>query len=220
MAQRDINKWRLFADMAADDANVIIESCEQRMLMTGEDLFLEGDMDDAMWIVQTGRVEIFKNIRGDVDRTLASLGPGDVIGEMSFIDTSRRSAGARTSEPSEFLVLTRCAFQRVQKERPEIAAGFYRNLASIVADRLRTTTELYRESVAFSIEATGAGGLKLTALSEELRPVVVYLSGGLSLTGRILQMDHSPAGYTIVLKDKSGRLSIIPYHAILRIELE
>jgi CRP-like cAMP-binding protein len=220
MAEMDINKWRLFADLAAADVSVITGASEERTLVTGEDLFLEGDPGDSMWIVQSGRVDIYKNIRGDVDRTLASLGPGDVIGEMSFIDQSRRSAGARTTETSEFLVLTFAAFQRVHKERPEIAAGFYRNLSSIVAARLRTTNEMYRESVAFSIEATGAGSLNLRALSEELRPVNIFLSGGISFTGRILQMDHSQAGYTLVIKDRSGKIAIIPYHAVQRIELE
>ena len=175
----ELDKWRLFADLAAGDVDVVVAVCEQRILLTGEVLFSEGDSGDSLWIIQSGRVDVFKNIRSDIDRTLASLGPGDVIGEMSFIDQSRRSAGARTAEPSEFLVLTRTAFQSVQRERPEIAAGFYRNLASILAVRLRTTTELYRESVVFSIEATGAGRLNLMALSEELRPITIHLSGGM-----------------------------------------
>ena len=216
----ELDKWRLFADLAADDVDVVVAACEQRVLLTGEELFSEGDSGDSLWIIQSGRVDVFKNIRSDIDRTLASLGPGDVIGEMSFIDHSRRSAGARTAEPSEFLVLTRTAFQSVQRERPDIAAGFYRNLASILADRLRTTTELYRESVVFSIEATGAGRLNLMALSEELRPVTIHLSGGISMVGRILQMDNSPAGYTLVLKEKSGKIAIVPYHAVQRIEID
>jgi CRP-like cAMP-binding protein len=216
----ELDKWRLFADLAAEDVKVIAAVCEERLLLTGEELFIEGDSGDSLWIIQSGRVDVYKNIRGDIDRTLASLGPGDVIGEMSFIDQSRRSAGARTAEPSEFLVLTRTAFQSVQRERPEIAAGFYRNLASILAVRLRTTTELYRESVAFSIEATGAGRLNLMALSEELKPITIYLSGGITMAGRILQMDSSPAGYTLVLKEKSGRIAIVPYHAVQRIELD
>ena len=218
--RRDINKWRLFADLAADDAEVIIAACEERMLVAGEELFQEGDAGDSLWIIQEGRVDVYKNIRGDVDRTLASLGSGDVIGEMSFIDQSRRSAGARTREASVFLVLSRAAFHRLQKDSPAIAASFYRNLASILAARLRTTTDLYRESVAFSIEATGAGSLNLLMLSEELRPVSILLAGNMTVTGRILQMDHSPAGYTLVIKDTFGKLAIIPYHSVQRIEIE
>jgi CRP-like cAMP-binding protein len=198
---------------------VILAVCEERMLVGDEELFLEGDAGDSIWIIQSGRVEIYKNIRADVDRVLASLGSGEVIGEMSFIDHSRRSAGARTTEPSEFLMLTSAAFLQVQREHPEIAACFYRNLATILAARLRSTNELYRESVAFSIEATGAGRINLIALSEELKPVSIHLTGGIPISGRILQLDNSPAGYTIILKESSGKLAIIPYHAIQRIEL-
>jgi len=216
----ELDKCRLFTDLSADDVNVIVTACEERILLTDEELFIEGNHGDSLWIIKSGRVDVFKNIRGDIDRTLVSLGPGDVIGEISFIDQSRRSASARTTESSEFLVLTRTAFQSIQRDRPEIAAGFFRNLSSILAVRLRTTTELYRESVAFSIEATGAGRLNLLVLSEELSPVTIYLSGGISVAGRILQMDSSPAGYTLVLKERSGKIAIVPYHAVQRIEIE
>lgn len=215
----NLTRWRLFADMSAADAEVIVSACEDRVLAAGEELFHEGDPGDSLYIVQSGRVDVSKQIRRGVDRVLAALGPGDVIGEMSFIDGSRRSAGARTGEPTEFHELGRAAFGRITRERPDIAAAFYRNLGIIAAGRLRTTTELYRESVAFGLEATGAGALNLKSLMEELRPVVIHLGGGVALAGRILQVDHHQAGYTVVLKDAADKVSIVPYHAISRIEL-
>lgn len=219
-ATTEVNKWRLFNDLSADEIAVISSACEERLLMAGEELFAEGAAGDSIWIIRSGRVDVFKNIRADIDRNLASLGPGDIIGEMSFINGACRSAGARTAEASEFQLLSAGAFRKIQLEHPAIAAGFYRNIASILADRVRSTTDLYRESVAFSIEATGAGGLNLLALSEELRAVTINLANGSTISGRILQLDHSAVGYTLVLKDKGGKLAIIPYHAIQRIELE
>ncbi len=214
-----LNRWRLFAELTPEDADVVLKACEERILVGGEELFRENDPGDSLFIVQSGRVDIFKNIRGDVDRSLASFGPGDVIGEMSFIDGARRSATARTTEASEFLVLSRQSFAKVQRERPDIAASVFRNMAGIVASRLRTTNELYREAVAFSIEATGAHTLNLKALADELRAVTLHLAGGNSVGGRILQMDHHAAGYTVVLKLEDDRLTIVPYHAIQRIDL-
>jgi len=220
MATIDFNKCSIFKGLEPDEVNLIIGVCDERLMIAGENLFLENESGDSLWIVTSGRVDVFKNIRGDIDRTLISLGVGEVTGEISFIDQSRRSAGVRTIMPSEFLVLSRTAFQEVQQNHPKIAAAFFQNLSSILAGRMRITTELYRESVAFSIEATGASQLNLRALSEDLRPVSLYLSNGLTLSGFILQMDNTPAGYTIIVKDKSGKLAIIPYHAIQKIELE
>jgi len=113
-----LNRWRLFAELTSEDADVVLDACEERNLVGGEELFRENDSGDSLFIVQSGRVDIFKNIRGDVDRSLASFGPGDVIGEMSFIDGARRSATARTTEASEFLVLSRQSFAKVQRDRP------------------------------------------------------------------------------------------------------
>src|ERR1700730_14051138 len=172
-----LNRWRLFAEVTSEDGQVILKACEERILVGGEELFHENDAGDSLFIVQSGRVDIFKNIRGDVDRSLASFGPGDVIGEMSFIDGARRSATARTTEASEVQVLSRQSFAKVQRERPDIAAAFFRNMAGIVASRLRTTNELYRAAGAFSIEGTGAHTLNLKALADELRPVTLHLAG-------------------------------------------
>src|SRR5262249_29820140 len=204
-----MNRWRLFADLTQADADVVLRACEERILVGGEELFHENDGGDSLFIVQSGRVDIFKNIRGDVDRSLASFGPGDVIGEMSFIDGARRSATARTTESSEFLVLSRQSFAKVLKERPDIAAAFFRNMAATLANRLRTTNELYREAVAFGIEATGAHTLNLKSMAEELRRVTIHLVGGTSCSGRILQMDHHAAGYTVVLKMENDRLTVV-----------
>src|SRR3954453_8597122 len=110
-----LNRWRLFAELTSEDAQVVLKACEERILVGGEELFHENDAGDSLFIVQSGRVDIFKNIRGDVDRSLASFGPGDVLGEMSFIDGARRSATARTTEASKFLALSRESFARVQK---------------------------------------------------------------------------------------------------------
>jgi len=218
-AEDKLNRSRLFADLSAADAEVILAACEERILVGGEELFHESDPGDSLFIVQSGRVDIFKNIRRDVDRSLASFGPGDVIGEISFIDGARRSATARTTEASSFLVLARQSFAAVQKQRPDIAATVFRNMAAIVAARLRTTNELYREAVAFGIEATGAHTLNLKTLADELRNVTLHLGGGQNVSGRLLQLDHHAAGYTIVLKLQDDRLTVIPYHAIQRLDL-
>ncbi|HET7785366.1 MAG TPA: cyclic nucleotide-binding domain-containing protein [Myxococcales bacterium] len=214
-----LDRARLLGGLAPSDAEVILASCEERALVGGQELFHENDAGDSLFIVQSGRVDIFKNIRGDLDRSLASFGPGDVLGEMSFIDGARRSASARTTEASSFRVLSRQGFATVQRERPDVAAAFFRNLCGILAARLRTTTELYREAVAFGVEATGAHNLNLKALGDELRQVIVHLSGGQRLCGRILQVDHHAAGYTVVLRLDDGKRTVLPYHSIVRIDL-
>jgi len=116
-----LNRWRLFAEIEPEDAEVVMKVCEDRHLVGGEELFRENDPGDALFIVQSGRVDIFKNIRGDVDRSLASFGPGDVIGEMSFIDGARRSATARTTRATRGMTGTEIATTTVPSDGPSAA---------------------------------------------------------------------------------------------------
>jgi CRP-like cAMP-binding protein len=215
----NLGKWRLFANLGSEEVRYLVEACQERTLVGGEDVFHEGDEGDSMWIVETGRVDIVKKIQGDVERVLASFGPGDILGEMTFIDGSRRSATARTAQVTEFLVIDALSFSSVLKERPAVAAAFYHNLGAILASRVRTTNDLYREAVRFNLEVTGAGALSLGSFAEETRVVTVHLLGGGQVRGQILQVDTRPAGVTVVIKDAQDKLSVLPYHAIQRIEL-
>ena len=217
--EADVGGGQLFSGMQPEDVGVVLAACQRRQLAAGEVVLSEGDAGDALFMVRGGRIEVFKAIRGDVDRVMGTFLPGDVMGAMGFVDGSRQPAGARATELSELAVLSRAAFERISRDRPDVAAPFDRNLAAVLAAHLRATLELYRDAVLFGIEATGASGLSLPHLVEDLRATTVHLVGGASLSGRILQMDHHAAGHTLVLKDEAGKLTIVPYHAIQRIEV-
>ena len=69
------------------------------------------------------------------------------------------------------------------------------------------------------MEATGAGALNLKAFAEEMKTVTAHLLGGGMVKGRILQIDQHRAGYTVVMKDQADKITVVPYHAIQRLEL-
>lgn len=215
----EVGGWRLFAGMTPEQVAVVRSACQRRLLIGGEEVLPEGEPSGALYLVRSGRVEIVKSIRPGVDRVLETFAAGDVLGAMTFLDGSRPAAGARTAEATELEVLDRAAFERVQEARPDVAGPFYRNLAAVLAGHLRATLELYRAAVQFGLEATGASALSLASLVEGLRPITLHLVGGTSLTGRLLQLDRNPAGFTLVLEGEAGRLTIVPYHAILRLEV-
>jgi CRP/FNR family transcriptional regulator, cyclic AMP receptor protein len=63
-------------------------------LKKNQELFQEGDLPDAMYVIQKGRLAITKK-KGNAYITLAELKTGDLLGEMTFFDKSPRSAGAK-----------------------------------------------------------------------------------------------------------------------------
>lgn len=96
---------------------------------TGAVLFREGDTGDAMYVIQSGSVEIRRMV-GDSERVLAVLPPGEFLGEMALLNHRPRSATAVVREPSRLLVIDSRTFEAMLRGRVEIAVRMIRTLAS------------------------------------------------------------------------------------------
>ena len=83
---------KLFAGVSAESLEIVIKHCTEQTFLQGDIVFKEGDEGDSLWLVQSGSVEIFKLIRGDVDRVLGTVTTGELFGEMTFIDGRDRKS--------------------------------------------------------------------------------------------------------------------------------
>lgn len=89
-----------------------------KKLKKGEILFREGDTSDAMYVIKSGMVDITK-AKGSKDIVLATLKPGEMLGEMAFFDNKPRSAGARAATDVEVISLPFVALHAQFKTFPE-----------------------------------------------------------------------------------------------------
>jgi CRP-like cAMP-binding protein len=209
---------QLLAQVSEEDVAVLLEACALETLLEGDILFAEGDEGDGLWIIERGRVEIYKTIRPGLERVMTTLGPGSVLGEMSFLDGQRRSASARAAEPTDIRTLQRSVFDALVKSRPTLAAGFFAGLSAVLSQRLRFTNELYRQGVIAWMEATRTKDLNIERLMEGVELLTLHLTDGSEVTGRIVEFASAAAGWTITMQDERGRTSLVPYHALVRIE--
>ena len=212
---------KVFPGLSSSDVDILRKACQPIELAAGQRLFNEGDLGDSMLIIESGAIEVYKQIHGDQERVLASFHTGDIFGEMSFVDGRRRSAGARATEASVLAALGRPKFDQISREHPKLAAICFANLASLLADRLRSANEIYRDAVAAYLDATGAKKLGLASLVEGMKPVLLLTSRGETLSGRVLDVVEGVggSGWVIHFRDDKNRLSWIPYHAVARIEV-
>ncbi|HVV85038.1 MAG TPA: Crp/Fnr family transcriptional regulator [Kofleriaceae bacterium] len=95
----------------------------------GAVLFREGEPGDAMYVIQSGSVEIRRMI-GEQERVLAVLPPGEFLGEMALLNHRPRSATAVVREPSRLLVIDGRTFEAMLRGRVEIAVRMIRTLAA------------------------------------------------------------------------------------------
>lgn len=87
---------------------------------------------------QTGR-EAFVVLRGDVvvkrsGRKVATLGAGDVVGELSLLDHGPRTATAICETECELLVIDQRHFRAVLEEVPTLAIKLLATLAGRIRD--------------------------------------------------------------------------------------
>ena len=95
----------------------------------GTVLFEEGQPGDFMYVVQTGEVEIRRQV-GDIERVLAVLPPGEFFGEMAILNGRPRSATAVVKSASRLLVIEGKTFEAMMRARPEIALRIIKALAT------------------------------------------------------------------------------------------
>jgi len=133
----------LFASLDDEAASELRSLLSDKKVPQNTRLFKQGDMGDAMYLIESGRVRI--SIRDDDDQevTLAELAQGDFFGEMAIIDGRQRSADARVIEDAQFAILSREAFLSFVRSNPDVAL----EMLSALTDRLRRTDELLRSRV-------------------------------------------------------------------------
>lgn len=96
-------------------------------------LFLEGEKGTTMFILQTGKVKITKNIAGE-DKLLATVPAGEFLGEMAILLNEPRSATATVLEETKALVIDSNTFEAMIKSNTEIAYRIIKKLAQRVRD--------------------------------------------------------------------------------------
>jgi CRP-like cAMP-binding protein len=207
-------KGNLFDQMDEAEQKRILEKCQKITVLSGEYVFRENESGDALYIVEEGTVSLKKLIINDYEKTLFVATEGLVFGEFSFIDGKERSASAFAEKDSVLLRLKRNDFDAFIKESPLSGAKLYDNLLGTIVNRLRLTNDAYRDAIRWGIEATGAVTLNFQNIMTENINIRLELNNSRILEGRILQLEQSDAGYELVIADRSGVLTLVPYHAI------
>jgi CRP-like cAMP-binding protein len=99
-----------------------------REYRAGDVLFREGEKGDVMFVIQSGLVRVSKLIHG-ADRTLATFGRGEFVGEMAILNDKPRTATATVIEDAEVLVIDPKTLETMIVRNGEIAFRLIKKLA-------------------------------------------------------------------------------------------
>lgn len=84
-------------------------------------LFKQGDPPDEVYLIKSGKIEIFVN-EGENKKRLNIITEGEFLGEMSIIDGRPRSASAAALEDSTVIIIDRKTLLKQIEEDPLLGA--------------------------------------------------------------------------------------------------
>jgi CRP/FNR family transcriptional regulator, cyclic AMP receptor protein len=130
-------KQSLLSELQEHLSTDLFASATPVRLAADEYLFLAGDAGNGCYRVEDGLVKVTMMSRSGVERILAFLGPGAIVGELAIVDGRPRSASVVAVREAALKFLSRSIFEEFAGEHPEV----YKNLVKVLATRLRLTDE-------------------------------------------------------------------------------
>ena len=147
-----------FSHLAADQVGRLAASAETEEWEVDETVFEEGERDDQCYVVHSGRVRALRRLPDGRSFTLATLGPGELFGELAMFGSERRSATIQAVAPT--VALTVQAEEVMAIFRADADASL--RAARSLADRVRELTDRLFESSM----ATVTGSVAATLLAQ------------------------------------------------------
>jgi CRP/FNR family cyclic AMP-dependent transcriptional regulator len=123
-----IRRVPLFALLTASQAEAVADAVTKRRFKRGEVIVEQGSKSNTLFIILTGRVRVVTADKRGREVILATLQPGDYIGEMSLIDNEAHSATVRAEVQTDMLCLGRAEFARCLPENSSMAYAIMKGL--------------------------------------------------------------------------------------------
>ncbi len=117
-----------FRDLSEESLALVRERMVRRTVPSGSILFRKGEQARGVYVLVSGRVEIFRSTADGREQVLHTENPVQSIAELPVFDGGPYPASGRTAEDCELLFLSVDDFQRLYREHPEIADAVIRNL--------------------------------------------------------------------------------------------
>lgn len=143
--KRDVLKTHFLLQHLRDwDLELLARHSRQIEVKAGNTIFRKFDSGDSMYVVVAGRVVICSHSTDGREVVFNIINPGEVFGEIAFLDGRERTADARVLEDATCIVLDRRHFLPFLEEHPKLTV----ELLLILCERVRSTT-VHIEDTAF-----------------------------------------------------------------------
>jgi CRP/FNR family transcriptional regulator len=161
-----------FSSLATDDLAALGSVMFQRSFPAGQIVLLEGAASSVLYVVQAGRLKLFKTSPRGREHVLRLLRPGDMFNEVAVFDEGPNPASAQAIEDCTLYLLRRRDLLRFIAQRPAIALAITRTFARRLREALTLVEDLAFRDVTSRLAKIllegQAGGTQTSRLTQEL----------------------------------------------------
>jgi len=143
-----LEKVDIFRGLSSRQLESLAQVSEERKYRRGEVVFTENSSGAEVYIIKKGKVCIELGLKGKPNTaTIQRLGVGQIFGELALVDKRSRSATAICDNDCEIIIIDRVKLDELFKQDSRLGYVVMRNLAQLLAERLRRTDLMLVASV-------------------------------------------------------------------------
>jgi len=130
--RKALHQAPLFADLDPQSLAAVERELSLHVLPGGAPLFRQGEPADAVYVVASGCLGVFRHEDEDSIEApilIAEVPPGNIVGEMSLLSHSQRTRSVAALRDSEVWRLARDSFDKLTAQHPEVLPTLMRSVA-------------------------------------------------------------------------------------------
>jgi CRP/FNR family transcriptional regulator, cyclic AMP receptor protein len=214
-----LHQTAIFGEVDDSALRELAQVCLQRTYRRGQFLWYQGDPGDYLVVIVQGLVKVTVTSPHGDEMLLVTVGPSEVVGELSVIDGGARSASVVALRPTTGIIIGRAPLIALMQRSPELLDVLLRSMGALVRRLTETATDLVFLDLAARVaklllrEAEGRSreqrqgafvdlGLTQTELAQMVgasRPAVNRVLQSLAARGSI-----SIEGHKIIINDPTA----------------
>ena len=143
------SKVPIFKNLEPEQISEVIGLIVRKKYQKGEMIFLQGDSLDGLYIINHGKIKLFKYTKEGKEQILYILSEGDFIGELSLINTEEVNYNAEALETVNMCLIKKSDFLKILKDNPNMSL----KLLEILSQRIIKLETLVQSLSTKDVEA-------------------------------------------------------------------
>lgn len=147
----DLRCCELFPGLTEDELAQVAAIARRENYQAGDRICAERELADRLFVLEAGRVQVHIRLRSSLEpggeAIIEEMEPGRIFGWSSLVKQRRFTASAHALEPASIIVIQARDLEALVEQYAHLGFAVMKQLAEVIASRLRHTRQVCEEQV-------------------------------------------------------------------------